>query len=56
MPDRMKGFPAFPGRPVTLANWRTAPPSRWGVQHVREIVPSADPSVTRFGSFNIFAQ
>ena len=55
MPDRMKGSPPS-GRPVTLASWRTAPLSRWGLQHVREIVPSADPSITRFGGFNLFAQ
>lgn len=28
--------------PVTLANWRTAPFNRWGFQHVRELIPSAD--------------
>lgn len=27
---------------ATLANWRTAPFNRWGFQHVRELVPSAD--------------
>src|SRR4029077_907001 len=27
---------------VTLANWRAAPFSRWGFQHVRELIPSAD--------------
>ena len=27
---------------VTLANWRTAPFSRWAFHHVRELVPSAD--------------
>ncbi|HTM60069.1 MAG TPA: serine hydrolase [Burkholderiales bacterium] len=27
---------------VTLANWRTAPFNRWGFQHVRELIPSAD--------------
>ena len=27
---------------VTLANWRMSPFNRWGFQHVREIVPSAD--------------
>ena len=28
--------------PVTLANWRSAPFNRWGFQHVRELIPSAD--------------
>ncbi|HZE61092.1 MAG TPA: hypothetical protein VE085_11095 [Burkholderiales bacterium] len=27
---------------VTLANWRAAPFNRWGFQHVRELIPSAD--------------
>ncbi len=27
---------------TTLANWRTAPHSRWAFHHVRELVPSAD--------------
>lgn len=27
---------------VTLANWRSAPFNRWGFQHVRELIPSAD--------------
>jgi hypothetical protein len=38
----MTGFPPSPDGQVTLANWRTAPFNRWGFQHVREIVPSAD--------------
>ena len=38
----MTGFPAPPDGQVTLANWRTAPFSRWAFQHVREIVPAAD--------------
>jgi CubicO group peptidase (beta-lactamase class C family) len=38
----MTGFPPPPEGQVTLANWRTAPFNRWGFQHVREIVPSAD--------------
>ena len=29
-------------QPVTLANWRAAPFNRWGFQHVRELIPSAD--------------
>src|SRR5262244_3535839 len=28
--------------PVTLANWRSAPFNRWGFQHVRELIPTAD--------------
>src|SRR5438477_8411939 len=28
--------------PVTLANWRNAPFSRWAFHHVRELIPSAD--------------
>jgi CubicO group peptidase (beta-lactamase class C family) len=31
-----------PASQATLANWRTAPFNRWGFQHVRELVPSAD--------------
>src|SRR5438045_262302 len=27
---------------VTLANWRAAPFNRWGFQHVRELIPTAD--------------
>ena len=42
MPEPMQGFPPAPETQVTLANWRTAPFSRWAFQHVREIVPSAD--------------
>src|SRR5215472_17992714 len=38
----MSGFPPVESDQVTLANWRTAPYSRWAFQHVREIVPSAD--------------
>lgn len=38
----MSGFPSSEADLVTLANWRTAPYSRWAFQHVREIVPSAD--------------
>lgn len=40
--DLMQGFPASPETQVTLANWRTAPFSRWAFHHVREIVASAD--------------
>jgi hypothetical protein len=38
----MEGFPPRTEGQVTLANWRAAPFNRWGFQHVREIVPSAD--------------
>lgn len=40
--DLMQGFPASPETQVTLANWRTAPFSRWAFHHVREVVASAD--------------
>ncbi len=42
MTDLMTGFPAPASGQVTLANWRTHPYNRWGFQHVREIIPSAD--------------
>jgi hypothetical protein len=42
MDKLMQGFPPVPAGQVTLANWRQAPYNRWGFQHVREIVPSAD--------------
>lgn len=35
-------FPPPPEAQVTLANWRVSPFNKWGFQHVREIVPSAD--------------
>jgi hypothetical protein len=38
----MNAFPAPAPEQVTLANWRTAPFSRWAFHHVRDIVPSAD--------------
>ncbi|MDX2156793.1 MAG: serine hydrolase [Hyphomicrobiaceae bacterium] len=38
----MSAFPPPPEAQVTLANWRQSPFNRWGFQHVREIVPSAD--------------
>ena len=38
----MSGFPPAESDQVTLANWRTAPYTKWAFQHVREIVPSAD--------------
>ena len=54
MPDRMKGFPPFKASDVGQPADRAPQPV--GVAAVREIVPSADYSVTRFGSFNLFAQ
>jgi CubicO group peptidase (beta-lactamase class C family) len=38
----MDRFPPLQDDQVTLANWRMSPFNRWGFQHVREIVPSAD--------------
>jgi hypothetical protein len=38
----MQGFPPAEQDLVTLANWRSAPFSRWAFHHVRELVPSAD--------------
>jgi CubicO group peptidase (beta-lactamase class C family) len=38
----MDTFPPPPGTRVTLANWRQPPFNRWGFQHVREIIPTAD--------------
>jgi CubicO group peptidase (beta-lactamase class C family) len=38
----MEGFPPAPDTQVTLENWRSPPFSRWGFQHVRELIPSAD--------------
>lgn len=40
-PPLMDTFPAADDRQVTLANWRTAPFNRWGVHHMREVVPTA---------------
>lgn len=37
----MSDFPAAPDQQVTLANWRTAPFNRWGLHHMREVVPTA---------------
>jgi hypothetical protein len=42
MPGMMHRFPPPQGGLVTLANWRMGPFNRGGLQHVREIVPSAD--------------
>jgi CubicO group peptidase (beta-lactamase class C family) len=38
----MGAFPPPPEQQVTLANWARPPFNRWGFQHTREIVPSAD--------------
>src|SRR5687767_12474836 len=38
----MQDFPSAEPEQVTLANWRSAPFSRWAFHHVRELVPSAD--------------
>jgi CubicO group peptidase (beta-lactamase class C family) len=40
-PPLMGAFPAAPDRQVTLANWRTAPFNRWGINPMREVVPTA---------------
>lgn len=37
----MVGSPPPPERLVTLANWQDPPFSRWGFQHVRELIPTA---------------
>jgi CubicO group peptidase (beta-lactamase class C family) len=42
MSELMAGFPAPTSGQVTLANWRTHPYNRWGFQHVRELIPTAD--------------
>jgi CubicO group peptidase (beta-lactamase class C family) len=42
MSGLMDRFPPPQDGQVTLANWRMNPFNRWGFQHVREIVPSAD--------------
>jgi CubicO group peptidase (beta-lactamase class C family) len=42
MSPLMGGFPPSPEAQVTLANWRTAPFSRWAFHHVRELLPTAD--------------
>src|SRR5437764_75821 len=42
MSQLMQGFPPGEAVQVTLANWRSAPFSRWAFHHVREIVPSAE--------------
>ncbi len=42
MTELMHDFPPAPGGQVTLANWRSAPYSRWSFQHVRELLPTAE--------------
>jgi hypothetical protein len=41
LPPIMDTVPAAPDRQVTLANWRIAPFNRWGLHHMREVVPTA---------------
>lgn len=43
-PELMVGTPSPPHRHVTIANWRRAPFNRWGFQHVRELLPTAEVS------------
>ena len=38
----MGSFPPPIEEQITLENWRQPPFNRWGFQHVREIIPSAD--------------
>jgi CubicO group peptidase (beta-lactamase class C family) len=39
----MSGVPPFPvGKLVDLTNWQDPPFSRWGFQHVRELIPTAN--------------
>jgi len=39
----MTGVPPFPAEgQVDLANWEYPPYNRWGFQHVRELVPTAN--------------
>ncbi len=40
--NMMEGFPPPLEKQVTLTNWRTPPYNQWALQHVREIIPSAD--------------
>lgn len=42
MTTKFKKAYGFERRDVTLANWRTAPFSRWSFQNAREIVPTAE--------------
>ena len=38
----MTGVPPFPAdKLVDLGNWQDPPFSRWGFQHVRELIPTA---------------
>jgi CubicO group peptidase (beta-lactamase class C family) len=47
----MSGFPPTSVNQVTLANWRSPPFNKWGLQHVREIIPTSpvrhDPATIR---------
>ncbi len=38
----MNAFPPSPEQQVHLGNWRQPPFNRWALQHVREIVPTAE--------------
>jgi len=38
----MDRFPSPPEAQVTLANWRSPPFAKWGFQHVRELIPTAE--------------
>ncbi len=37
----MQGFPPERKNRVTLENWRSSPYNKWGLQHVREIMPTS---------------
>jgi hypothetical protein len=46
----MSGAPPFGAQSqVTLANWQDPPFNRWAFQHVRELIPTADPARSRAG-------
>jgi hypothetical protein len=40
----MRGDPPSPGALVTLENWQDPPFNRWGFQHVRDLIPTAQVS------------
>ena len=42
MADTTRPLRSVEGAAVTLANWRVAPHNRWGLAHMREVVPSAN--------------
>ncbi|MFM8312466.1 MAG: serine hydrolase domain-containing protein [Ilumatobacteraceae bacterium] len=42
MADSTRPLRFVEGAAVTLANWRVAPHNRWGLAHMREVVPSAN--------------